>query len=82
MVRKSQEENAILKSAFLSEENISQEVSRLEFQNEPREKLALLRAVEVKSYPHSIVSAPYRPSHARKGDSLRVNVDRKAENVI
>ena len=53
----------------------SGEISGLDLRNEFRKKLTLLRAVEVESYPHSIVCRPYRFCHARKGDGVGVNVD-------
>jgi hypothetical protein len=51
------------------------EISTLDLRNEPRKKLTLLRAVKVESYPHSVVSRPYRLCHACKGNSVGVNVD-------
>jgi len=56
-------------------QQILQEISGLDLRDESGKKLPLLRAVQVESYPHSIVSGPYRFCHARKGDGVRVNVD-------
>jgi hypothetical protein len=50
------------------------EIVCLGLRNEPFQKLALLRAVEVKSHPHSIVCRPHRFCHTGKGNGLRVNV--------
>jgi hypothetical protein len=51
------------------------EIVCLGLRNEPFQKLALLRAIEVKSHPHSIVCRPHRFCHTGKGNGLRVNVD-------